>query len=325
MNTYSGTNTEAFKTAVSSVVGNIERYDVGSLLEAPDKKEVITTADNLIKKLLSKKRWTPQDAGQIYFYDYLLSINVQKEDQQQYDHQRKLIKEKAKQFCDSCNFADSGGKIYRLYIELFGWIFLACQRGVAFFRDLQSSCIILKNIIDTACSAEAVAKSSWINMPNEAKFRLCDMMLADAFDGDRNIGINRRQVELDDAINKLKSSVNNIAYHKITLDIIGNYADIQELKYFSFESRLFVLIDGLFSKAEKLERVISSNDCYGNKNISLKRSQTIRSILIDKLQPEKLMPLRSTLIDGTCHDDLYRNGFNISIEIDNERKLKKTQ
>jgi hypothetical protein len=323
MNTYSGTNTDFFKTAVSSVVG--ERYDIESLLEAPDKKEIITTADNLVKKLLSKKRWTPQDAGKIYFYDYLLSMNVQKEDQPQYDNQRKLIKEKARQFRDSCNFDDSDGKIYRLYIELFGWIFLVCQRGLYFFKELQSTCIILKNIIDTACSAETVAKSSWANMPNEARFGLCDMMITDVFDGDRNIGVNRRQVELGDAIDKLKSSINSIAYHRIALDIVGDYADIQELKYFSFESRLFVLIDGLFSRSEKLEKAISSNDCYGNKNITLKRSQTIRSILIDKLQPEKLMPLRSTLIDGTCHDDLYKNGFNISIEISNEQKPKKAQ
>jgi hypothetical protein len=162
-------------------------------------------------------------------------------------------------------------------------------------------------------------------MTNEAKFRLCDMMLANVFENDDNINFDRRQVELDNAVDKLKDSVNSIAYHKITLDIIGDYADIQELKYFSFESRLFILIDGLFSRAEKLEKAISSNDCYGNKNISLKRSQTLRSILLDRLQPEKLMPSRSALIDGTCHDDLYKNGFNISVEINNERRLKKTQ
>jgi hypothetical protein len=320
MNTYSGTNTDAFKTAVSSVV--CKHYDTGSLLEVPNKEEAIKKADNHIKELLNKKIWTAQDAGKICFYDYLISVNTDDSEKASYEQQLMLISKRVKRFG---NTYASNEKIYRLYSELFSWLSFVCQRGYCFFKELRSTCIVLKNIIDTACAAENVAKGLWTDMPNEVKFGLCDMMLANVLSGGKGkIDINSRQMELNDAIDDLKTLVNSISYHRVALDTIGGYADIQELKYFSFESSLFVLIDELLSRAEKLEKIISSNDCYGNKGISSKRSQTVRSILIDKLQPKELIPSRSSLIDGACHDSLYVDGFNISVEINNERRLKKT-
>jgi hypothetical protein len=184
---------------------------------------------------------------------------------------------------------------------------------------------MLKSIIDNACSAEDIAREAWGNISNSAKLKLSNMMIADTFDSHKSIGTCKKQEELEGLIYELKTSIDNIAYHGVALDIVGDHADIQELKYFSVQSRFLVLIDELFSKAEKLEKTISSNDCYGNKNISLKRSQTVRSILLDRLQPKKLMPSRDKLVNGVCRNKLYNNGFtiSISIKINNVQELKR--
>jgi hypothetical protein len=185
---------------------------------------------------------------------------------------------------------------------------------------------MLKSIIDNACSAEDIAREAWGNISNSAKLKLSNMMIADTFDSHKNIGTCRKQEELESLICELKTSIDNIAYHGVALDIVGDHADIQELKYFSVQNRFLVLIDDLFSRAEKLEKAISSNDCYGNKDISLKRRQTVRSILLDRLQPKKLMPSRDNLVNGVYRNKLYNNGFtiSISIKINNEQELKRT-
>jgi hypothetical protein len=318
MNEYISTDSEAFKTVVASTVS--KQHGI-SFIEDPDKQEAVNKADGYIKKILNKKIWTAQEAGKVYFYDYLILVNTRNSRQSSYESQSESIINKLKQFCSTYpNPQDK--KVYDLYSDLFGWLIFVYQRGFGFLKELHSNCVRLNDIIKNAYNAELVAKEvKWQSLSSDAKFGLCNLMITDVFYGDKKN--NTKQEEVKSVIKDLKTSINNLAYHRLVLEIVGDYADIQELKYFSFIGRLHMLINDLLSNAEKLKEMISSNDRYGNKSINSERSQTIKSILIDRLQPNKIMPSNDNLIDGTCHSKFYRKGFDISIEIAYERGFKK--
>jgi hypothetical protein len=304
-----------FKIIISSVVNN--KQNIGSLLEDQDRQNAIEKADIHINELLNKKTWTAQDAGKIYFYDYLVLIN-EKYTNQLYKQRRSLITKKLKQFCNSYK---SDEKIYKLYSDLFRWLITVYHKGFIFLQQLNSSYKILSNIIDNACSAELIAKESFPNLSNNAQVGLCSLMLEDTIYNNCKECKTKKQ-DVEDTLSDLKTSINNLTYYRLTLDIVGEYAGIQELKFFSLESKLFVLINKLVDKISKLKNIIYLNKHY-NAEIVFKKNKIIKSILIDKLQLKELIPLKDELIDGTCCDNIYKNGFDISIKIDYERKTRR--
>jgi hypothetical protein len=179
----------------------------------------------------------------------------------------------------------------------------------------------LSNIIDNACSAELIAKESFPNLSSNALVLLCSLMLEDTIYNNDNECKTKKQ-DVEDTLSDLKTSINNLAYYRLTLGIVGEYADIQELKFFSLESKLFTLINRLVDKVSKLKNIVYLNKHY-NAEIIFKKNKIIKSILIDKLQLKELIPLKDELIDGICCDNIYKNGFEISVKIDHERKIRK--
>jgi hypothetical protein len=300
-----------FKRCVTLEVNS--KVSVETFFENPDKQVILEKVDKRINKLLDKKDWTGEDTGKILFYDYLRVINEDSKNDL-YIQQRDQISKRLEKFCDNSYLPESDAGIYKRYLRLFDWLLTAYHKGFIFFQHLTSNRTRLMDIIDGAISAESVIKEMNQSLSISALSHLKNLTLENRIDEDHS----QKLPVIKKCIHGLKEAIDGIAFNKTTLSIVGGYADIEELEYFSFEGRLLKLIDGLLLKVSSLNNLINSSDYYARTE-KAQKSKVIKSILLNELQRKNLMPRKRNLVNGTCHDEIYKNGFDIAISIAYEK------
>jgi hypothetical protein len=270
-------------------------------------KDLMDKADSHINELLKKKTWSGEEAGKIYFYDYIRAIKSNDKINDEHERQRKLIFEKTVKSFKNVKFDN---RMYKLYSKLFEWVTLAYHRGYFYIQYLESNYIKLENIITTAYEAEIVFQETKENLSDKAKEHLKKLTI-DRF-------IETKEDSIKTSIIPIKESLEKLMFYEVTLDVIGKLADIEEAMTFKILQTNTKLryIDDLYKKTEDLKELLSKSS--SENNIKDQKIEIIKNI-IDDIHLKKLIPSEEKLINGTCEDRMYQQGFNLAIEINQEK------